>query len=298
MSALSSGAKSRRGTQRGPRSKAEKSGYLIQSLAKGLQVLECFLRERGACRLTDVAEALRLDKSTVLRYCATLESLGYLGHDPSTKAYSLGPRAFDIGYAVLSRNDLRATIRSWLHLLAAEFDGSASMAVLRGASIVYVDRAVAESALTYSIPLGTSLPAHRTSIGTCLLAELSEEELEAALARIREADPDFTPARAEELRQKLRRARKRGYALNIEEFRRGLSSVAAPVRDPVTNAVLGGINVAGHSSDLTRDRLEKEVAPVLVEIARRITRNEPASGVLPTPSLPQVKTARRRKGGR
>jgi IclR family pca regulon transcriptional regulator len=224
--------------------------------------------------LTDIAEVLDFDLSTALRYCVTLEHLGYLYQEPSNKTYHLGPRASDLAYTILGRVDLRSVIGSWLQLLATEFNGSASMAVLRGDNAVYVDRAVSKEALTYSIPIGASLPAHKTSIGHALLAQLSDNELEMTFDQIRNESPDFSSTDAERLGKEIQVTRKRGYALNIEGFRRGLCSVAVPLEEPLTNTLLGGINVAGYSYDMTRERLEKEVAPLLLDIARRITRNE------------------------
>ena len=269
-----------------PRSKTASEGYRIRSLVKGLQVLECVMERRDACRLTDLAEALHLDKSTALRYCATLEHLGYLSQDPLTKTYRLGPHAFDVGYKMLGRTDLRAVVGSWLQLLATRFKSSASMAVLRDINIVYVDRAVAENALAYTIPIGAGLPAHRTSIGRALLAQLSEDALDAALSRIREEDAGFTKTRVKEFRGQLKRIRKEGYALNIEGLRRGLSSIATPVREPGTNAVVGGINVAGYSIDMIRTRLENEIASVLLDASLRISRNEFAPGDLSGQAAP------------
>jgi IclR family pca regulon transcriptional regulator len=256
------------------RSKAVNENYLVRSLAKGLEVLECTLRHNDPCRLTDIAESLDFDLSTALRYCATLEHLGYLYQEPSMKTYNLGPRAFDLAYTIFGRLDLRSAIGSWLQLLATEFNGSASMAVLRGANAVYVDRAVSKEALTYSIPIGASLPAYKTSIGHALLAQLSDNELITTFEQIRSESPDFSSNDADRLGKELQVTRKRGYALNIEGFRRGLCSVAVPLKEPLTNTLLGGINVAGYSYDMTRERLEKEIAPLLIDVVRRITRNE------------------------
>ena len=62
-----------------------------------------------------------------------------------------------------------------------------------------------------------------------------------------------------------------GYALDVEEFERGLRCIAAPVRDQ-SGSVVAALGLAGPASRLTGDRLRGLAAPVM-EAASDVSRN-------------------------
>jgi len=59
--------------------------YYVESLARGLAILSAFSEENPQLSLTDIAQRLKLNKSTTFRLLSTLEHLGYLQRDPQTK---------------------------------------------------------------------------------------------------------------------------------------------------------------------------------------------------------------------
>ncbi len=124
--------------------------------------------------------------------------------------------------------------------------------------------------MSVNITVGTRLPAHATSLGRVLLADLPPEERS---ARLRRAEPHaLTPrtlTRRADLEALLVRTAADGYALVDEELEAGLRSVAVPVRDRAGRAV-AACNVALHSSSRTVGECLDDVLPALRETARRI----------------------------
>jgi ribose transport system substrate-binding protein len=81
--------------------------YYVELVGKALNVLEVLRRGGSDLRLTDLAAAAHLDKSSAFRILYTLQTHGYVVRDSATKKYraSMGYRNFRIGYAQMSSED-------------------------------------------------------------------------------------------------------------------------------------------------------------------------------------------------
>src|SRR5271169_5355858 len=110
-----------------------------QSLERGLAILSCFTPARPVLGIADIADQLGMSRSTTHRYVITLVALGYLEQGASRK-YRLGLRGIDLGMAALNSTGLREHAHSALEELRQRTSYTASLSVLEGADIVYVDR--------------------------------------------------------------------------------------------------------------------------------------------------------------
>lgn len=243
--------------------------YMVNSLARGLSVLECFLDAPAPLRLKELVDKLRVEKATLFRYCVTLQEHGYLELDPLTKEYRLGARVRELGMAARRQLDLLGVIRAWLPVVAERYQGTASFGVLAGSEVVYVDRAVTEGSLSYSLSIGARLPVQRSSIGKALVAALSDQERDAVLASI--ADARVRKA----VKRELAEAAKLGFALNLGGAQPGVNSVAVLLRDHSSGQAVGALNVAANASQFPPERLRDEVGPYLVGVAERVQHNQP-----------------------
>ena len=215
---------------------AEGSAGTSQSLERGLMILSSFTETRPVLGIADMARAAGLTKSTAYRYVATLAKLGYVVQDPDTKKYSLGPRVIDLGFAALNSMEITRLAAQYLQALSDETGYPASMAVLDGPDIVYVERRRSRRATGFpmdiNLHIGSRLPAYCTSMGKVLLAGRSPEQLCAVLDQTEfvRRGPKTIVAR-KQLASMLALVRQQGIAINDEELAPGLRSVAAPVRD-------------------------------------------------------------------
>ncbi len=251
-----------------------------QSLERGLMILSSFTESRPVLGIADMARAAGLTKSTAYRYVATLAKLGYVVQDPDTKKYSLGPRVIDLGFAALNSMELTRLAAQYLQALSDETGYPASMAVLDGPDIVYVERRRSRRATGFpmdiNLHIGSRLPAYCTSMGKVLLAGRGPEQLRAVLDQTEflRRGPKTIVAR-EQLMGTLARVRQQGIAINDEELAPGLRSVAAPVRDQAGN-VVAAINLAMHltswntSVESVAARLEAPLRATAAEISARL----------------------------
>lgn len=249
-------------------SKQELGRGFIESLARGLTVLTAFGEDRSALPLTAVAEATGLARATARRALITLEHLGYVSADG--RLFRLTPRVLGLGFPHLSRMPLPQIAAPHLAELSRRVHDSASLAVLAGADVRYTARVATRRVMSVHITVGTRFPAHATSLGRVILADLSPEARTAWLESIEpEALTPYTVTSRAELAAILERVREQGYALVDEELEQGLRSIAVPVRDRA-GVVVAGVNVAMHSSRRTVDECVGEVLPELRAAVARI----------------------------
>ena len=194
--------------------------------------------------------------------------MGYVGTDG--RLFWLMPRVLELGFAYLSAFAVPDLALPHLERLVFEVGESSEMAVLDGIEVVYVSRVVGPRYMTVSINVGSRMPAHLTSVGRVLLADLPEEEFAAYLEAFERTYPTAGVAKTiASLRLEVARAREVGWAVVDQELEQGLRAIAAPVRD--TNGRV--IVAAGLSTLAARRSLESmhdDLLPALLTTAKRI----------------------------
>src|SRR5918994_632114 len=152
---------------------AEDPRNLVNSLSKGLRVLEAFTAERTEMTLSEVARAAGLDPGTAFRMLNTLVMLGYVARVPDSKRFRLTLKVVDLGFHAIGRSDLRDLARPILRSLVDEINEAASLGVLDAGDVLYVERVRAGlTRLGVDIRIGTNIPAVSGVIGHAILAFL------------------------------------------------------------------------------------------------------------------------------
>ena len=245
-------------------------GDTVQTLAKGLAVIEAFTAEHPAMTLSEVARRTGVSRAAARRLLLTLVELGYAGTDG--RLFSLRPRVLDLGFAYLHSTGIWNLAQPFMVELVEQVHESCSAAVLDGADIVYVARVPTQTRImSVSLGLGSRLPAHLTSMGRVLLAALDDAALDDAIRRLgplqRHTEHTITdPAR---LAEEIRRVRAQGYALLDQELEAGLRSLAVPILG-ANEAVVAALNVGTQASRTSIERLLGEILPLLRHTATRI----------------------------
>lgn len=247
--------------------------YPIASVDNALRLLLQF-RTTRELRLSQAASDLGVANSTAHRLLAMLEYHGFVAQDPQTKVYNAGPALVDVGLAVARRIDLRDLARPLLEQLAAETGETTHVAILDGTDVRYLEAVESPMAVRVVSRTGMTLPAHCTSVGKALLAELDREEILALYPapHLPPSTPRSITSRAE-LERELARVRELGYAVNIGESEEGVSSVATAVHHPQRGAV-AAVSCASPTSRMSPKRMQ-EVAPLVIETGRRLAERLP-----------------------
>ena len=193
-----------------------------QSLERGLAILGCFTPKRPVLGIADIADELGMSRSTTHRYVITLVALGYLEQGASRK-YRLGLKVTDLGMSALNSTGLREHAHPYLEELRQRTSYTASLAVLEGTEILYVDRARSfrrgQNQVDLGIGLGSRLPAHCTAMGKLLLANLPEDEQSDLLATMKLTKPGpNTITSKKALRDELDQIHEENFAVDDQEL--------------------------------------------------------------------------------
>ncbi len=219
----------------------------VGSLGRALALLEALgsdgVRASGGSGVGELAAIVGRDKSQVSRMLATLADAGFAERDPVTRRYRLGWQVF----ALAARSGdarLLDACRPILSRLVRDTEESAHLSVLRGSSVLTLLTEAPARAVQAVSWVGRMVPAVTTSSGRALLCDHDREQLVAVLGeRPWPAPINGGPRDLDDLIERVREARLRGYAKVDEEFEPGLVAVAAPVRDP-NGRIVAALNIS------------------------------------------------------
>ena len=242
----------------------------VQSLTRGLSLLEALARAEGGLTLTDVAQRVQLAPSTAHRLLATLEKMGYVYQGGELGRWYVGLQAFTVGTSFLANRDFVAQSHPYMRRLMEQSGETANLGILDGTDAVFIDQVQCREMMRTIVKLGSRVPLHASGVGKAMFAALPDDEIEAilkvkGLPRIT-ANTITSP---ETMWSAIRVIRQRGWSFDDEEHALSTRCVAAPFYNEHAE-VLGAISIAGPSSRLTDERI-KQLGPLVAHIAEDLT---------------------------
>lgn len=257
------------GDSRGELDSARRPQYPIESVDNALRIL-LLLGERRQVRLTEVSEYLSVASSTAHRLLAMLQYRGFVRQSDETRAYEPGPALTTIAFGVLRQIDVRAKIHPLLQSLSEKLGETVHLGRLDGALVTFVDSVESSRAVRVGSRLGVSMPAHCTSSGKALLAELDAETVRSIYPHEElQVLTDRSIASRTALEKQLAKVRRDGYAESGEESEEGVASVAIALGE------FGGarysVNISSPRFRMNRE-IQKEFVAELRDIAREAER--------------------------
>jgi IclR family pca regulon transcriptional regulator len=213
----------------------------MTSLARGLEVMRGFSREKRMS-IAQLSQKTGIPRASVRRCLYTLAQLGYVGTDDG-RSYALRPKVLGLGHAYLSSTPLVIAAQPFLDRVSEAVNESCSLATLDGEDILYLARSVTSRIISVTLNVGSRLPAHCTSIGYVLLANLPDKDLDLFLEKAElKAYTERTITSPEKLREQLEQVRQANYAIADRLMEIAVRSIAVPVRN-AGGAVVAGMNV-------------------------------------------------------
>lgn len=261
---------------------AIQSADWIEGMARGMAVLESFDTERQRLNATLTAQRTGLTRAAARRHLLTLAHLGYLETDG--QYYWLSAKVLGFAGSYLSGARLPRAVQPSLHQLSMATQLSCSVAVLQNDAVIIVARGIyqppsehlpttqkaSHSVLAYGLHVGTRLPAHATSTGQVLLANLERNERDAwmsdnTLSRL----TPHTLTKTRDLVKRLNEVARQDYCLAIEEHELGVQALAVPLRN-VRGDTVAALNLVGSGTETFKQNLATRWLPLLQQMAQSL----------------------------
>ena len=239
----------------------------VQAVQSAIRILWT-IGQAGARGMTlnQLAQAVELPKSTVLRLAQTLVDERLLQREEPTGIFRLGIRVFELGTLVLNTLEVPRIARRHLEWLAEQTRETVHLCVLDEGEVVYVDKIESPQVIGLFSRIGRRAPAHCTGVGKALMAYLPADERRRLVERrplkryTANTITDFL-----QLEKELEEIRRTGIAFDREEHEPGVRCAAAPVFD-LTGRVCAAVSVAVPTLRLPPGRLEE-----LAKLVRQAT---------------------------
>ena len=242
----------------------------VQSLTRGLSILEALSRAEGGLTLTDIAQRVALPPSTAHRLLSTLEKMGYVFQAGDLALWYIGLQSFTVGSSFLASRDWVAQSHPYMRRLMEQAGETANLAILDGTEAVFIDQVQCRETMRTIVRLGSRVPLHASGVGKAIFATLADEQVDAILKV--KGLPRITVntiTSPEIMWASLRVVRQRGFSFDDEEHLVGTRCVASPIYDEHAE-VLGAISIAGPVSRLPDARI-RQLGPVVAHVAEEIT---------------------------
>ena len=237
---------------------------LKSSVHKTFAILEYFTVQKPEWGVTELAEAIGSNKSTVYRFLADLCQLGILYKHTSTDKYSLGLKLFELGNRVQLQSAFVDKTHPELIEVASGITETVHIAILKKQQVFYVDKVESPQGLRISSHIGSFNPAYATALGKILLAFLSKEEKEQTVQAILEeqrpvAFTKNTITDRKALSTELTKIRGNRFAIDREELEQGLICVAVPIFNQ-NNEVVASLSASGPANRFEEKKVANYVA--------------------------------------
>jgi DNA-binding IclR family transcriptional regulator len=218
-------------------------------------ILEAF--DGSPVSQAEIARRSGLSEPTAFRYLSSLAQHGLLDRDEASGRYQLGVRLFQLGQLALRSRPFPAAALPIMERLRDRFQETVNLSVRYGDQLVLIGTLESARLIKRGTQLGGQDPWHASAVGKAVLAFLPEVEARALVARCGyRRFTQRTRTSWNELTADLEATRRRGYAVDIEEFEDEMCCVGAPIVD-TSGRAMGALGLSGSAQRFTTQAVEE-----------------------------------------
>jgi DNA-binding IclR family transcriptional regulator len=209
-------------------SKPSRPGPLVPSVAHALAILRLLGTTGEALGVNAIARRLGLGPSTCFNILKTLLAEDMVTFDAETKLYKLGLGTVGISRMALNSDAVVAAARPIMSKLAVKFDAAVALWRPTGRDrVTLVHLAEGEAGTRIHMMVGQRQPIGGGAIGRALMAAAAVpgERLVEVFGAVRWQ----RPLNFDQYAAQIQDVRKHGYALDIDQFLRGITTAAAAI---------------------------------------------------------------------
>lgn len=212
---------------------------LVQAVERALHILDCFTDEQAELSVKDIATALALPKSTVVRLLHTLKAHRFIEQNEQTQQYRLGFKLFELGSLYAQQMDLRKEALPMMQRLQLETGETVSLNILDDYERICIEKVESRQDIRNFVKVGSRSALCFGASGRMLLSYLPQVEQHFVMDK-----EGLSPVEKQQLNEQITRIVAAGYALSKGERISGLLSIAAPIFDH-QGQIIAGLSLSG-----------------------------------------------------
>jgi DNA-binding IclR family transcriptional regulator len=234
-----------------------------RSVRRALEIFELMLTRGEALAVAEIVTALKIPKSTAYELARTLTDAGYLERMGKEGRLFLGRKLFELGMMYRSQIDLLKEGSQVVEALRDETGETVQFSVLENEMMLVLLKEEGSHPIRIISRVGSRVPVNWAAAGRLLVSDLDDAALQGILKRTVVQSPSGKAVmEIDRLIQQIRKFRRQGYAVEINEANDHAGCVAAPVIDA------SGHCIAAVSVVVPEQRLGKATREKLIEAVR------------------------------
>jgi len=238
-----------------------KGTYSAPSVKKAFRILQTISDSKDGFGISEISKQLKIGKSTVHGIAAALEELGLLVRDPLHKKYQMGYSLLELSHKFYRKMELRDIARVPMEKLMDEIGETVFLGILNGDHVTILDVVESHNEMKITAPPGTRLRLLAGAIGKVFLGQFEEEKAKGILRKM--GLKKYTSKSivvAKKYIKEVEEAKKKGCAVDDEEYLPGVRAVAAPLQ--TASFPPAAIWVVGFTSSFTDQKMEEVILEI------------------------------------
>ena len=213
-----------------PTRKEQTGGPKAPAVTAAVAILRHLAAQSDPVGVSSIARAVGLSPSSCFNIVRTLVAEAFVDFDNRTKGYSLGLGSIALARKALDPGSAMEVARPKLEDLAARYDVASSVWRLsRNDRLVLIGFAESPATTRIHLTIGQRLPKFLGAMGRAVAAHsaVTRAELAESYGDLRwHTDPTLETYLAD-----VEQVRTRGWAMDVDNFMQGVTTIAAPVID-------------------------------------------------------------------
>lgn len=245
---------------------------MSRSVRRVIGILDFLLDAGRVVSIGEMISGLGISRTTAYDTLRTLQSFDYVRQDPATGKYGFGRRVYELGIAYSNQVDLLKEGSAVAQELCDETCETVQLSVLDHGTMLVLLKHQGSQSISIISQIGSRLPVNWAASGRLLVSDFSDQELRDRLPSMIEPSPTGNaPLDIDVLIQQVRQARRKGYAIQVNQANQHAGAIAAPVVD-VSGRCIATISVVAPEHRLKREHRQRLIAAVVAAAARLSSR--------------------------
>ena len=239
----------------------KKTIYSAPSVKKAFKILQAIADSPTALGISELSKKLNVGKSTVHGIVTGLEELGVLVREPVRKKFNLGYTLLELSRKAYARMELRDVARIPIERLMEKVGETVFLGIMNGDHATISDVVESHNEMKITSPPGTRLPLLAGATGKVFLSQVEEKKAKEIIQKmglVRFTSKSILDQK--KFLKEVEETKKRGYAVDDEEYMPGVRAIAAPIQ--TASPPLAAIWVVGFTSSLNDQKMERVILEI------------------------------------